>query len=111
MSVVERLEKQRELSLSLIEQREMANRLLGNADFRKLIMEEYMVNEAARYVQLSGDPALTVEQRADALAMAQATGHLKRWIDVQEKMANQAENDLASLDEMIAEARVEEDAN
>lgn len=110
MSVVERLEKQREGAKALIEQRGMANRLLQNADFRKLILEEYMVNEAARYVQLSADPALGAENRADALAMAQATGHLKRWIDVQEKMANQAEVDLVSLDEMIEEARAEEDA-
>lgn len=89
----------------LIEVRQRAYRLSENADFRKLFHEEYFVIEAARLVQLSTDPALTLEQRADALSMAQATGHAKRFLSMQIQMGAHAERDLPQMKETLAELR------
>jgi hypothetical protein len=107
MSEVSQLERQREGSLALIAERDLALKLSDNPDFKKLILEEFCVRECARYAQSSGDPALTAEQRADALALSQAAGHLRRWLSVKVRMGNQAEGQLPELEAAIEEARQE----
>lgn len=106
---VEQLEQQRKNAQETIRRSDAALRLAQNADFRELFIEGYFLHEAARLVQLSGDPALTVDQRADALAMAQATGHTKRYLSVINQMAIVAERDMEELEETLEEARQEED--
>lgn len=110
MSDLEPLLKQRADAELLIERRTMAMRLAGNPDFKKLILQEFCVDECARYAQTSGDPALTAAQRADALAIAQAPGHLRRWLQIIGQMGQSAQNQMESLDEAITEARSEEGA-
>lgn len=107
MSQLEALEHQRDEAKAAIDRRAMALRLANNSDFKKLILDEFCVQECARYGQASGDPALTAEQRADALAMAQASGHLRRWLQIINRIGNQAEGQMESLDEAITEARQE----
>lgn len=108
MSEVSNLEKQLSNAKLLVERRDTALRLANHPDFRKLILEEFCVQECARYVQSSADPALSVENRADALAIAQSSGHLKRYLSVVVQMGNVAENDLLPLEEALDEARAEE---
>ena len=67
MSEVALLEKQLADTKTLVDRRTIAQRLAANADFRKLILEEFCVNECARYAQASADPALGANERADAL--------------------------------------------
>lgn len=110
MSEVALLEKQLADHKSLVERRTMAQRLAANSDFKKLILEEFCVQECARYAQSSGDPALTAEQRADALAIAQAAGHLRRYLSVIVQMANAAENTIPDIEAALDEARAEEDS-
>jgi hypothetical protein len=110
MSEVFALEKQLAGFKKAVELKAIAERLAQNPDFKKLIMEEFMVNEAARYVHTSADPAMNAEQRADALAIAQAGGHLKRYLSVIMQMGFSAENQMVSLEEAIEQARLEEDA-
>lgn len=110
MSEVERLEKQLADTKLLIQRRELAQRLYANPDFKKLILEEFCVNECARYAQASADPALGPVERADALAIAQSAGHLRRFLSVVIQMANASESTLLDLEEAIEEARREEDA-
>lgn len=102
------LEQQKSNAKELIERRNLALKLSRNPDFKKLILKEWMVEEAARMVQVSGDPSLTPVDQANAMAMAQATGHLKRWLSVQCRMGDQAEAQMEELDEALAEARAEE---
>lgn len=109
MSEVKRLEQQRAGAVELLERREMALRLAENRDFRKLFIEEYFVTEAARMVQMSSDPALTKEQQGDALEMARASGHTKRYLSMIIQMATVAERDMEELDETLRQAREEED--
>lgn len=100
-------EQQVENFKELIEKRAMALRLTQNPDFRKLINDDYLVKEAARMVQLSSDPNMTAEQRADCLGMAQATGHFKRFLSATLQMGFVAERDLPALEAELAEMRAE----
>lgn len=111
MNEVTALEQQLEGAKKLVNFRQLALRLSKNRDFQKLILEEFCTNECARYVQNSANPALGAEERADSLSIAQASGHLKRWLSVQVQMGAHAENELPQLEEALAEARLEEDSD
>ena len=115
MTQVTALEQQLDGAKKLVEFRRLALRLAQNRDFKKLILEEFCVNECARYAQNSGNPALGAEERADCLAIAQAAGALKRWLSIQVQMGAHAENEILQLEEALVEARaegdVEEDAD
>ena len=108
MSEVNQLQKQLDDSKKLIERRRQAIRLSENKDFKKLILEGFCVSDAASYVSASADPQLTLEQRADALNIAQAGGHLKRFLSVITQMGAVAERDIANIEDAIVSARAEE---
>ncbi len=110
MSDVTALEYQLAGAKELIERRNRANRLAQNPDFKALILDWFCIQECARYAQASANPALGENERADSLNMAQAAGHLRRFLSVTMQMGNQAESQLAELEQTIAEARAEEDA-
>jgi hypothetical protein len=96
-------ELKREIAL-----RDRLLRLQNNSDFIKLINEEFLVKEAARFVQLSQDPALPDDNsRRDALNIAQASGHLKRWLSMLIRMGNVAEQDLRDQEQILDELRAE----
>lgn len=108
MSEVFALEKQLEDSKEAIVRRELALKLYKNPEFKKLVLDEFCTTECARYAQLSADPSLGPTERADALAMAQAAGHLRRFLSVVVTMGNQAERLLPDLESEIEAARQEE---
>ena len=110
MSSVKALEQQLGDFKESIALRDQILKLTDNADFRKVILDTFMVQEAARYAHTSADPALNEIQRADALALAQAGGHLKRWLSIAIRMGNSAEDQLVDLNESIEEARAGEDS-
>jgi hypothetical protein len=107
---VEQLEKQLEFNKHMLDRRTAALRLANNSDFRRIVMEGFCKEDCARYVQESGDPALSAENRADALAMAQASGHLRRYLSLQVQLASTAERNIADIEEALAEVRAEEGA-
>jgi hypothetical protein len=111
MTQTQALEQQLSDAKKLLSRREMALRLSSNRDFKQLILEEFCLQDAARYAQVSGDPAIGPVERADALAMAQASGHLKRFLSVVVQMGAVAEREMSNLEEAIEEARAEEDGN
>lgn len=106
---VQALEGQLATTKELIERRNLALRLSNNRDFRKLILDDFCLKEAARLVAESADPALNERERADALAMAQAGGHLRRFLSATFQMGAVAERDISEIEEALAEARAEED--
>lgn len=93
----------------LLDRRQMAIKLYDNREFRKLFVEGYFTEEAARLVQLSADPALDTQQRADALNMAQATGHMKRYLSMMVQMGAHAERELPQLREALEQLRASSD--
>ena len=106
------LEAERQIAESkvLIEIREAAIRLYDNPDFRKLIVKGYLLEDCARFVHQSGDPSLDLQGRADALAMAQACGHLKRYLSAQIQMGYVATNSIQDMENVLEELRAEEGA-
>ncbi len=102
------LEAQRKAAEKLMEKRDAALRLENNSDFKLLIMEGFLKEEVIRNTAMSADPAYDPAMRADSLAMAQAGGHLSRYIRAQIQMANTAQANLEELDEAIVEARTDE---
>lgn len=110
MSEVSQLENQLAGTKALIARRDLALRLSENADFKELILNQFCVQECARYAQVSGDPAVSDRDRADSLAMSQAAGHLRRYLSVCVQMGNVAARDVEELEENIILARQEEGA-
>lgn len=108
MNTVAQLEQQLQDAKYLVERRDMALKLSGNREFRKLILDDYLVTEAARLIGGSGDPNLTVQQRADMVEMAKATGHFKRFLSVIVTMGNTAANELPHIEEALGEERAED---
>lgn len=107
MSEVLALEKQLQNAKQLAARREMALKLSDNREFKQLILKDFCVEECARYAQSSADPALTIEQRADALALAQAAGHLRRFLSVVIQMGYTAMNEIPQIEVAIEELRQE----
>lgn len=110
MSDIHDLEQGIQDAEELVARRDQAIKLSKNTEFRALFMDQYFVTEAARLVQLSADPALTVEQRADALDMAQATGHAKRYLSMAIQMGAVAERELPDMRAALEELRANPDA-
>lgn len=112
MSEVERqlqaLDIQLEASKVHIALRDAVLRLQKNRDFVKVINEQFLVQECARYVHCSADPALSLESRADALAIAQAAGHLKRFLSVMVTMGNHAESQIPDIEREKDDIRSQE---
>lgn len=111
MSDLEQLEYAKSTAVEAIKQRDMALKLKDNYEFRKLIIEGFFVTESARLVHLSSDPSLGPQERADALNMAQAAGHLKRWLNVMIQQGDYAAADLPNIEENLTELRAEEEAD
>ena len=103
------LEHQKEQSLKAIKLREACKRLLTNKDFKDLILTEFCLNECARYTHTSIDFNLPTEVREDALAFAQSSGYLKKYLQLVVQIGDHAESQLGSINEAIAEAEQEDD--
>lgn len=101
------LEHGKERALELISRRDLALKLGNIPEFKKMILEDFCVTEASRLVSMSADPALTAQQRADALSMGQAAGHLKRYLQATVKMGDTAFEELKQIEEMLDEVRAE----
>lgn len=103
MEPISEIEEQLDLAREQIKLRDMALKLYKNREFKKLILEEFSVNECARYAQASADPALDSDQRKDSLAIAQSAGHLRRFLSVLVQMGNVAENQLPEIRQAMDE--------
>lgn len=110
MSEVKELEDQLANARVLSDKRQKMLRLLANPEFKELIVDDFSTTECARYAHASADPMLGAVERADALAIAQAAGHLKRYIAVILQMGFTAERDMDQVEDALVAARQEEAA-
>ena len=99
---VEELRKYQADQKVLVEARDQAIALSTNPAFKKLILDGFCTTECARYVQESCDPMLAPHMREDALNMAQASGHLKRFLSLTIQIGNTAANNVQNADDQIA---------
>lgn len=108
MNQIERLEQQQVDERERVARRDAILRLTANPDFQKVIIEEFTVRECARYARESVNPGLGKEEQAHALAMSQASGYLKQYLNVNIQMGDTAENTIRDIDEALTELRAEE---
>lgn len=99
---VEQLRRHQADQKVLVQAREDALALATNPLFKRLILDGFCTVECARYVQESCDPMLAPHMRADALAMAQSAGHLKRFLSLAIQIGNTAANNIQQADGEIA---------
>ena len=100
--MISELQQQKEKCIQLVKYKEMAERLMRNKDFKELVLKYWCVEECARYVQASGDTNLPKDNREQALAMAQAAGHFKRFLEVVNRMGEHAKGQIEEIDAAIA---------
>ena len=106
---LESLKQHRDALVEMVALKDAAIRLSQNPDFNKVIMQQFAIYDAAHYVAASCDPALSAEQRADALVLAQAAGHLKRWLSVQVQRGSVAQQDVEDANIAIAESEMSDE--
>ena len=107
MTEVEALQKQLDSAHELIAQRDKVLELTKNPLYRELIVEGFCKTDCAFYTHASGDPTLSEASRQDALNIAQASGHFRRYMSVKIQQGNQAEDSIQRLEAEIEEARRE----
>lgn len=107
MTTIEQLEEQLGSLKAVVKYGEAVSRLAQNRDFKMVILEGFLEKDCAAFARESGNPLLAPENRADALAMAQAAGHLKRFLKQAEIMAETARRNVADAEEQIDEIRAE----
>lgn len=84
-------------------------RLLKNADFKKIISEGYFKDEAIRLVDLKADPAWQKpEQQAFVIIQIDAIGVLKGYLRTIEHTGSMAKKVLPDYEADLIEAQVEE---
>lgn len=84
--------------------------LCENPIFKKLVMDGYFVQEAARLAHLSSDPSIDEKIRGYVLRDLAGPGAFKRYIQTLINMGNAARNELAMSEEALDELRAEEAA-
>lgn len=103
---LEALRKEYEEGLKLGESLE---RLMRNRDFKKVIQDGFLKDNAARSVKISTNIRMSQEQREAALATAQAAGYLEQYMESILQLHAKAENDIKAIDEALLEIRNEDE--
>lgn len=86
----------------------MVRRLIDNPDFKKLVTEDYFVEEAARLSHLYSEPGLTEDQVRWVQNDLLAIGGFKRFIKTKLLMGTNAQRELEHSNEVMEELRMEE---
>lgn len=107
MSQIQEVELSIEQAKQVIATGDKALKLADNKLFKELVLEGYLVDEAARLAYLSADLSLTAEQRADVLVMIQAIGFFKAYMSMQVRKGDMARRELAQHEETLTELHAE----
>lgn len=88
------------------------DRLRVNKDFKKVITEGYLEQEAIRLVHLKADPNFqTPERKAFVLASIDAIGGLVQYLNTVGQRADMADNSVAADERALEEVLAEELTN
>lgn len=102
-SEVDKLNQEKAALQKMVDTAKSIRRLSTNRDFKKLIEEGYFITAASDYAFAAGDLTNPKEDRETTAEMSRAPGHLKRWLSIQLRQADQAENRISQINEEIAE--------
>lgn len=103
---LEALRKEYEEGLKLGESLE---RLMRNRDFKKVIQDGFLKDNAARSVKISTNIRMSLEQREAALATAQAAGYFEQYIESILQLHAKAKNEIKAIDEELLAIRNEDE--
>ena len=109
MSQIQEVELSIEQAEALVARGEKALKLADNADFKELVLEGYLRDEASRLARLSADFTLDPQVRSEVLLMVQAIGCFHSYMRNIIRMGDQARNDLVAHRETLAELHSEEE--
>lgn len=83
--------------------------LRHNADFKKLVIDGYLKNEAVRLVHLKSDPSMSsADNQAAVVRDIDAIGALAQFFRTVEMMGTRAESSIAEAEQAITEIHEEE---
>lgn len=102
MTEVEQMRKDVNDLKKYVELADATERLLDNRDFKEVFLEHFMTQECARNAQMSSDPNLREDVRKACLDLAQAAGHVQRFLKVTIAMGDKAKGDIKDINEEIA---------
>jgi hypothetical protein len=103
---IEQLEVSAEHARQMVERREMVMKLSKNREFRKIILEGYFVDEAARLVSIAGEQSHK-PHRDEIFDSIKAISHCRQFLSTIVQMGNIAQGELESNEEYLAELRGE----
>lgn len=104
---IEQMEVSLEHAKELVERKRQAEKLGSNREFKKLILDGYCQQEAARLVSLSGDPQMK-EHRDEIFADIEAIGRFQAFLRTTIQIGRQAEAEIADYEFEIDALRNEE---
>ena len=78
MSEIQELEAEKVRLQKQVAFRDQILKLSENHEFRKVIHDGFMNEEAARCARMAGEPTMKAEEKQAMLEMAMAAGHLQR---------------------------------
>jgi len=105
---IEQIELSIEAAKEMVEKARMARQLAENPAFKKLILEGYFVDEAARLAHLFSDPNIPAEHREYVKNDLLAVGGLKRFLSTLVRLGDMAEREIADAELELEEIRAAE---
>lgn len=106
---IEMLELGIEEAKKMVKEAESAKKLAKNSDFKKIIMEGYFVEEAARLALLYSDPNIPENVREFIIRDINGVGALKRYLQTKIRLGEQAEREIEESYDTMRSIREEED--
>lgn len=104
---IEQIEMSIEHAKSMVEKRNMAMQLAENPAFKKLVLEGYFQEEAARLAHLISDPSLPEEQRNFVKVDIAGPGAFKRYMRTIVQMGDMAAQSIQDYELELEEIRNE----
>jgi hypothetical protein len=109
MSDIQEIELSMDHAKELVERKNAVLKLSNNREFKKIVLDGYFKDEAARLAGLSAD--VTVKANRDDIFLAiQGISTLRQYFQMIVRMGEVAESELAEYQETLDEARANEEA-
>lgn len=96
-----------EAAKEMVARGELAVKLANNSAFKKLVLDGYFVDEAARLVHLFSDPNLNDEQRAMVERDLIGIGAFKRYLQTVRQIGQMAEREISDAEYELEGLRME----
>jgi hypothetical protein len=108
---IEMLELGIEDAKKMVKMGESAKKLARGADFKKVVLEGYFVEEAARLALLVSDPNIPENVREFIMRDINGLGAFKRYLQTMVRMGEQAAIEISEAYDTMGELREEEEGD